>query len=652
MSNTRQEITAEIDRLERATDVGKSRSKRIHDLKEIYNELINQENNMVIGRLPDPLHTLPPELWPSFLPQTASELLYLTLVSNRWRDTILSIPILWSNINMDWRQEDYLSQVALGFTCSAPLNVHLTVDLPLEIWKEVAPMIVTERDRITSLNISTSPRGSKPEDAFEVLSDFGNLPNLTALYLPEPYGHPELLSSRINFVCHRYPVDDMLLARMPQLSYFSGCLLTTEQLESPIFRNFKIVYIRILDQDTIIALQKLSYLKNLHLIEEEAPDESRQSLPNSLLASVSTIESFRYYGHLFPRALRYIGSNLRQLNATHISLRQVPEVLVALQFFPRLCHLYLHINQIADDEFNIRPLHFPIISSLTALQLYFTVTRQFHQDQTLLARSKQARSQLFKLCISMMPAVEELAIYGEDSESASVEYIQSLRTLKDLIFTRDMAGKNSLPPLVLSDSPLESVTWHGKLPEDGILDLLRSPTLQKLSIVPDSLISEYPYLSVKGSPTILPRFRTSVNLLPNLTTLSLTLDRRLAWDLSVFPKLKTLEFINFIDHYSIIMAGDILEDLALQPNVCPELDNIHFRGNYVEWDLLILMLERRNLASTPRTTRIKSIHIDREIGYKLLRPITELLGGKFPHRDPLVEYSAIAIGRLIWNSTM
>ena len=117
----------------------------------------------------------------------------------------------------------------------------------------------------------------------------------------------------------------------------------------------------------------------------------------------------------------------------------------------------------------------------------------------------------------------------------------------------------------------------------------------------------------------------------------------------MFPR---LEEISLYGTPSALFAGDFLVKLLLQPDLYPFLETIGIYGHFVEWDLLILMLERRNFVSRQETIRIRRVQLRISISYKLLHPILVLLQGKYLHRDSIATFSAIAVGRLIWDPLM
>lgn len=653
LDDRRREIRTRIEELELVTSADPSlqRSEKIHILKDEYNELVRREEGMAIQQLSDPLQALPPELWPTFLPRNVTELLNLTLVSTKWRGTLLSIPILWTNIELNGTRDDYLCQAVLGLACSAPLEISLSINLPMEIWNEVAPIFVEERNRITYLDITFPQNIENMTDGLKILSDFGDLQNLTSLVLPSSYLLPPLLSTESEFVgsLDYFPADETLLARMPKLSTFYSSKLSIEQIRLPSVRNFENVEIRILRDDMVMALQQLPHLKFLNLVEEKSPYKIGELIHSSLNRSLSTVEHFYYHGLSLSRALPCIGYNLRMLDAKYISMIHLPDVLVQLPSFPNLSDLSLSIDHTAGDSFNDHRMHPLQLLTIKSLRLAFTSSYSHTLDWEAGKTSrKQALDQLFHSFIAIMPAIEELQIMGETFGTTALNYIQSLCKLETITFATDLAGYDGYP-LVLSTDRLESVSWYGNIPPDGIIDFFKSSTLQKLSFTPNAPVMSYSYPHFEPNSVIFPRCRATFNILSSLKALTLAIDYRLVLELNSFPKLKTLELTG---HPSAVLAGDLFEEIALQPDTCPTLEEICLRGLYVEWDLLILMLERRNLATKPETSRIKSIKLDCEPGYRLLRPITELLGGKYPHRDPLKEYSTIAVGKVIWDSTL
>jgi hypothetical protein len=656
LRDRRSRITAQIEELEQATVLSPIESNRIYNFKEEYNLLVDEEDEIRPERSADPLEVLPPELWPDILPSTARELLILTLVCDKWRDAVLSVPRIWSRVYLDGKLEDYLALAIACFACSASLEICLTISLPLAIWKQVVPFIAAERSRIAYLYITSFDNDLKPAEGLEILSDLGDLPNLVLANIPGFYDSPALIEGDIDLGDRSraiYPGIEALFTRAPSLSNVYGLTFSTEQLRIPGVTKLESIHIYSFHRDAIEALGHFPKLKSLSLVEEKDPYGVDKSLPRSLDSSLASITSFDYHGLALKRALRCIGSNLEILDAKYVPIRQLPEILVSLQSFPRLYHLSIHIDLTSGEAFANPSADAICLPSITHLSLFFPPlfipwdVNFSEEDIKLVEKSRnQARDDLLRCLVIMMPHVEELNLYGKGYHDAAVAYIQSLRKLRRLYFSSDMTDVNS-PCLSLSSEQLESVSWHGHVPSGELFNLVQSSTLRKLDVWTGiSFSSGHEKWSSEGYPVPSPRSKTLSTSLPNLRFLSLTTEKPLAWDLGLFPRLERIELSGYP---SAILAGDFFEELLLQPGSCPFLEEVSLRGHYVEWDLLILLLERRNLLTKPGIARIKTIQVGNNIPYKLLHPISVLQRGKYSHRDSIEEFSSTAIGKLLWD---
>jgi hypothetical protein len=652
LRDRRGRIAAQIQEIEQAIVLSPVDSNRIYNLKEEYNLLVDEEDEIRPERSVDPFEVLPPELWPAILPGTARELLVLTLVCDKWRNVVLSVPRIWSRVDLDCRREDYLAVAIACFACSAPLEINLTIRLPLVIWKEVVPLIAAERSRIAHLDVQSFDDNIKPVEGFEIVSDLGVLPNLVSVYIRGFYEEPALIKGdfdRGNRSQAIYPEIEALFTRAPSLLNVYGLTFSTEQLRIPGATKLESAQIYSFHRDAIEALGHFPNLKSLRLVEEKDPYGVDKSLPRSLDSSLASITSFNYHGLALNRALRCIGSNLEILDAKYVPIRQLPEILVALRLFPRLYHLSIHIDLTNDGAFAYPSADVICLSSITSLSLYLCplsfpwgVNSNPEDIKLKEKRRNQACDELLRCLVIMMPHVEVFNLQGRGYCDSAVAYIQSLRKLRRLCFSSSASEVDS-PRLSLPSEHLDSVSWYGHVPSGGLFNLVQSSTLRQLDLL---AIFPYPaegerWLS-EGNPVLLPRSRTLSTPLPNLRTLSLTVENPVAWDLGLFPRLERIEL-------SGNLAEGFFEELLLQPGSCSFLEEIGLRGDYVEWDLLILLLERRNLVIKPGIARIKTIKVGSDLPYKLLHPLSALLGGKYPHRDSIDDFSSTAIGKLIWD---
>jgi hypothetical protein len=165
-------------------------------------ELVSQYNCLIDDMdaarpkppLTDPLVTLPPDLWeyiirdslsPDFdfdialavdrvnLDYTSSagpkkwvvdQLLCLTTVSRHWRVSLLSTPVLWTNICIIPQIEDLEAKIDLCIQLSAdlPLKLYWNVPVSAEIWTAIGPAITRQASRIRLIHLYC--KGDDPDN--------------------------------------------------------------------------------------------------------------------------------------------------------------------------------------------------------------------------------------------------------------------------------------------------------------------------------------------------------------------------------------------------------------------------------------------------------------------------------------------------------
>jgi len=99
----------------------------------------------------------------------------------------------------------------------------------------------------------------------------------------------------------------------------------------------------------------------------------------------------------------------------------------------------------------------------------------------------------------------------------------------------------------------------------------------------------------------------------------------------------------------LLWASDVLEAILMRPCDLPVLEKIKLTQQFFEWDILLLMLERRILCSHLGISHINTLIVTHYLPYKLLRPITTLLQGKLPERETNDQFSLTATGQRLWN---
>ncbi|PVF96808.1 hypothetical protein CPB86DRAFT_682461, partial [Serendipita vermifera] len=94
-----------------------------------------------------------------------------------------------------------------------------------------------------------------------------------------------------------------------------------------------------------------------------------------------------------------------------------------------------------------------------------------------------------------------------------------------------------------------------------------------------------------------------------------------------------------------------LKIVACRPDAYPSLEEIRYQ-DCPEWDILIIMLERRNLLSGSHIKPIKKLHLPRICPPRIARVIQVLLQGKWPDRPSNRELSMAGNAEVIEDKTL
>ena len=99
-------------------------------------------------------------------------------------------------------------------------------------------------------------------------------------------------------------------------------------------------------------------------------------------------------------------------------------------------------------------------------------------------------------------------------------------------------------------------------------------------------------------------------------------------------------------------ASAFLIRFIMEPEICPELVEIGI--DFVpEWDLLFLMLERRNYLPPSRgVARIKTLSLPSPLPLTLLAPLTDILSGRFTRRPSNMDLSFSGFAKAYFDPNM
>jgi hypothetical protein len=99
------------------------------------------------------------------------------------------------------------------------------------------------------------------------------------------------------------------------------------------------------------------------------------------------------------------------------------------------------------------------------------------------------------------------------------------------------------------------------------------------------------------------------------------------------------------------IISDFCMRLILQPGNCPKLEKIEFLHCLPEWDLLILMLERRNLLLDTKISPIRALVFSQRLSPMLSSVLVQLLHRKYPVRPSNRELSTQGMAESFLNTS-
>lgn len=628
-------ILSEIARLSAIPEQSLAISSSIRLLKQDYNLLVEEEYHATPSPFIDPLVVLPPELWRDIMPHNGmDEVLKLTLVSTKWRQMILSTPGLWSIITLDQSLEDCTAKAILCLRLSEPFKIHLKIDIPLTEWLEVAHHFVLASHRIASIGLRSY---SNENLVLYILNCFPSLPALQHIY------------KNLGYYYERWPRDGddrpstmEVLRKMPEVRKF-GRFLSLSSKAIPCLLQLREVELSRFSSIKVHELSKLAHLHTLNLQDTSGIYEPDHLDSGAVDLCLSSVTNLQYAGKRLMHTLTYVSSrNLLTLRVRSWGVSAISEMFTVL----RECHQLQELDMKITQEYGQRPIFPEIVplhykSGIRKLILSMPSRRNMAQYGDAEAdRWREVREEFFYCLISVTPFIEDLTIQRPSATKATIAYIKSLGLLQSL----DLPVGPSCFPLalpILTTTALTSLKWRGLSPESQFLDVPQVRSLRFMHLRLKDMNSmpksdehkKAPFYHIFSTPFI------------NLKTLSLDISGPLLWDLTACSGIEQL----IITGKHVAWAGDIFEEILLQPEQWSRLRYLSIGKGFLEWDILILMLERRNIIATNNLKPIRSVTLDMSTSYKLDDTIIELLQGKFSDRDSIQSFSTDAIGKSLWD---
>jgi hypothetical protein len=566
----------------------------------------------------DPLKVLPTELWSEILYYAVSKdedvvpnlALVLSSVSTVWLHAIVSTPFLWTTIVLDDTENRDLHAITAA-------SLHLSRDRPLTVIlrnlgedsDDILARIAAHSDRIEAFRLEVPTSYSVPlRDAInrrgrEAVHALGVMPNLLRL--------------------HWWPLDGFMTAsdfvqekQCFQLQTIVGISLTRAEIMSGLFRNLQTIN-TFAEMESIFSdlrqMPSLEHVKigNAFVVQpykthhSDDPNQYPNQYPKEL-------EEFRWKSlqwsdvgnPLFTKVLRAC-SNLQTLNIG-VNWQDLPVLLSGLAYSTRLQALKLIIRLPANRQFQSPPL--PPNPHLKRLEIIF-LARPWRG-------AEEQPSSLFRVLAVWAYNVEYLSMRLSTSDLAPFKYIESLHNLRSLkLITKNASVINEWTPNLNSGTLCE-------------VELTAPSTLRKIFATPSTRSLTLTSSTVPGpiDELIEPRSDQTANV----TSLSL---HKFLFNSKTFTALRklTIEGHRYASRHLMTMIAS--------PSQCPLLEEFCIQDT-PEWDLVFLMLERRNIRPHISVSPIRALTVPVLPGPSIMKPLVALLGCRSIARPSNTELSS------------
>ncbi|KAG8843449.1 hypothetical protein FRB91_003349 [Serendipita sp. 411] len=580
---------------------------RLDTFKMRYNDMTRELWELRVGIMGDPLVLLPREVWEDIFKYLVGEndrvddmnnIFNALSVSKLWSRQLLASPALWTRIIIDNHGEDELAKIAIYLELSNPLHLELVVWGPHPRWEEIRKLLLPHSHRIRAIDWRHSYTLVYPQWVEESTHSLRYLPALERVDLQ---------------VISRVSSQHTILSMAPNLTNLSPFLINLNEIDDLAGRH--------VTHATIDAL----------------PGANQSRIPNTW----NRLAYLNLYGRSYVTLdlLKNLHRNLVSVSVTNILANDFARF---LSYLPRDSLQYLSVSLEFGPEFsNITstPALGPLRVHSLSMNLMITAHETNRETETIWALCMASDfmpsitmlelSWLFPIpatalvTLESLPFLRRLSLRGifQDYSDISKHYclLPTLQTLIDRTYIRSGDPSTAQP--------------------------LRAPNLKSLFYEPNIPLMSRPLHESR---------LFSHESYTSLTRLSILSKSPITLELKGLPGLEELEMgsnranHHWFDIHETFWQSDLIVQLAREPSICPLLRTIKFLTLFLEWDILIYLLERRIVYEDSNLHRIEKIGLGLGSPHiQFLAPLSALLAGVFFERLPLEEYSIMAIARQI-----
>jgi hypothetical protein len=616
----------------------------------IYNQVINRLHDLEMSRRIDPLERLPREImmeiilnaiilptysWYNFV--DIRLVLQLTMVSKRWRNFLLSESLLWNTLDLD-KQQDTDAKIALQIELSGNLPLNLDVSLPLKSWDRVRPLLIPHRNRIGAIVFHRiiGSDGGELDDFRKFIEDLGPLPNIRCL------GESH---TNVRKLCD---VKGML-DRFPSLKEMPDILFTDSDIHAARNRlNMRTLFTCedlgtiLLTTHTFTNLDTVYCLRNSTLFPRDKLDELQKDLP-SISDSPPAWRDLICHGYDNQISSSFLCclTSLVKLNVS-VNLETLHDIIKIIHKLSSLRWVNFIVSPYPNNRILPPSLFTP---NFNALSLRVDIRGDSSNEP-----QKDLREEIDYLSnnINEIPSLLLRAMPNVKSFDLSFAISKSFKLFSfDGTFMGDTLRLYVDRATVILPTEMQiptSVRELSLLVGADLICSMSSDTVKYLYISP----RQGPGESVTNSGTD----RLDLNRWPSLESIRVSQRILIQWDKASLAFLRYVSiWVSYPELNVCNSFTSFVKDLACHPESYPFLEEITLGGS-PELDILVIMLERRNLLTGPAIKRIKKLEILSPYPPKIRQILSTLIRGKWAERPSNWELSLAGNAEIILDLTL
>ncbi|KAG8835527.1 hypothetical protein FRC17_002756 [Serendipita sp. 399] len=573
-------------------------------LRDRYNQIIDAHWT---SPLSDPLISLPPEICTQIFEEATlgphsqvDNALLLSTVSSSWLNYLASLPSLWTRIVISDRIEDNMARVAACLTLSRERKISISILTPK--WMEYMEMLAPHTNRIKSILLEDF------DGALRLTESLGYLPALT--FMGFSYSLPRIYDGEKGII--------QLMDNAPSLTSLGQRFLTPSILQHPRATQLTTIWtrltfyelVRILSTSMMPLQLSISDLR-FHIPLGDESVNIEYDPRTSINVSSLQLPSFSpTVGKLLGHSIRGIRSLTVGISTGH-ELGKLLFILGSLKVEKLSLDISMEVGPILTRS------DYAVLNSL--------------RDLTISSVTFKSLDSLIEIIPTIMPQLASFDIQDIRLGKA-IHYVGQLQHLQnlDVFLDRSMVGlKGPIYFRNLIELALEMESPFG-------LDFMEARKLTYIRTTaradPDSDTLPMSYIIPASSFSTL----TSINI-KNITS-QLRLDS--------LPQLQKLEFWW---NSTKVWGCDLLEQLVYAPRTCPHLKYIVINARLIEWDVVLLMLLRRNFLHDKTISRIRAMTFPNQLPIPLVWTISNLLRCRLLPGLDVGEFSLERVAKILFG---